>query len=162
MSPRRKDIALIASISLNVFLMGAAITVYTLHETGAPAIGGQRSTMRAAALSLDEAHRAAFTQLLHGQGQTIQAETRSARAIRDDAWASLAAEDFYPAATKRRLAEARALNVLAHRTVEDAVVDFAVGLTPAQRVKVQSRNATRTATHQRMELRKGTAEPALQ
>src|ERR1700722_6674710 len=133
MSLRRKDIALIASISLNVFLIGAAITVYALHETAAPATGGQRSSMRTAASSLDEAHKAAFMQLLRAQGQTIQGETRSARAIRDDAWASLAAENFDPAATKRRLAQARALNVLVHSTIEDAVVDFAVGLTPTQR-----------------------------
>jgi len=148
MSLRRKDIALIASISLNVFLIGAAITVYALHETAAPATGGQRSSMRTAASSLDEAHKAAFMQLLRAQGQTIQGETRSARAIRDDAWASLAAENFDPAATKRRLAQARALNVLVHSTIEDAVVDFAVGLTPTQRASFSQ--AIRRATfHQR-------------
>jgi uncharacterized membrane protein len=144
----RKDIALIASISLNVFLIGAAITVYALHETAAPAAGGQRSSMRAAASSLDEAHKAAFMQLLRAQGQTIQGETRSARAIRDDAWASLAAENFDPAATKRRLAEARALNVLVHSTIENAVVDFAVGLTPVQRASF-SQAIRRATPHQR-------------
>jgi len=144
MSLRRKDIALIVSISLNVFLIGAAVTVYALHETATPAAGGQRSSMRAAASSLDEAHKAAFMQLLHAQVQTIQGETRSARAIRDAAWASLAAENFDPAATKRRLTQARALNVLAHGTIEDAVVDFAVGLTPAQRASFSQ--AIRRAT----------------
>jgi uncharacterized membrane protein len=148
MSPRRKDIALIASIALNVFLIGAAMTVYALHQTSTPAIGGQRTSMRAAAMSLDDAHRTAFTKLLHGQGQTIQAETRAARAIRDEAWASLATAGFDPTATKRKLAEARELNVLAHRTVEDAVVDFAVGLAPAQRVSF-SRAMQRTASRPR-------------
>jgi len=133
MGLRRKDIALIVSISLNVFLIGAAMTIYALHETAPPVAGGQRSFMRAAASGLDETHKSAFMQLLHGQGQTIQSENRSARTIRDGAWASLATANFDPAATKRRLAQARELNVLAHRTLEDAVVDFAIGLTPAQR-----------------------------
>jgi uncharacterized membrane protein len=150
MNLRRKDIALIVSISLNVFLIGAGVTVYALHETGAPTPGGQRAPMRAASSGLDKAHRAAFMQLLQGQGKTIQAETRSARAIRDDAWASLAVRNFDPAVTKRRLAQARELNVLAHSTLEDAVVDFAAGLTPAQRV-VFSQALRHAALHQRTE-----------
>jgi uncharacterized membrane protein len=133
MSLRPKDIALVVSLLVNVFLVGAAITVYALHVAGGPAAGGQRSSMRAAASSLDDAHRAAFIQLLRRQGKAIQAETRSAKAIRDDAWASLAAGNFDPVSTKRRLAEARELNLRARTAIEDAVVDFAVGLTPAQR-----------------------------
>jgi uncharacterized membrane protein len=154
MNLRRKDVALIASLALNLFLIGAAMTVYALHAKGGAEIGGQRSSMRAAASGLDEPHRAAFMQLLRRQGQSIQAEARSARAIRDDAWRSLAAENFDPAATKRRLAQARELNVLVHRTVEDAVVDFAASLTPAQRASF-SQAMRRAATHQRMDGAKG-------
>jgi uncharacterized membrane protein len=114
MSLRPRDIALVISILINVFLIGAAVTIFTLHVKGIPVAGGERSSMRAAALSLDKAQRATFMRLLHTQGQAIQAETRSAKAIRDDAWASLASISFDPAVTKRRLAQARELNVLAH------------------------------------------------
>jgi uncharacterized membrane protein len=149
MGLRQKDIALVVSILVNVFLVGAAITVYALHVAGAPANVGQRSSMRAAASSLDQSHRAAFMQLLHRQGKAIQAETRSAKAIRDEAWASLDAGTFDPVSTKRRLAEARELNLLARTAIEDAVVDFAVGLTPAQRANfsvAMRRGATRQRT----------------
>ncbi len=148
MKLRAKDIALVLSILINVFLVGAAVTVYALHTKGVPAVGGQRSSMRAAALSLNEAHRAAFARLLHGQGQAIQAETRSAKAIRDEAWASLAAVNFDAAATKRQLAQARELNTLAHRAVEDAVVDFAAALPPAERASF-GQALRRAAAHQR-------------
>ena len=148
MNLRQRDIALVISVLINAFLIGAVVTVYMLHARVAPAVGGQRSLMRAAAMSLDEAHRAAFIRLLHGQGQAIQAETRSARAIRDNAWASLAADNFDAAATKRRLAQARELNVLARRAVEDAVVDFAAGLPPPQRVSF-SQAMRRAPSHQR-------------
>ena len=145
---RPRDIALIVSIFLNVFLVGAAMTIYALRQTGMHTMGGQRSSMHAAASSLDAARRAALIRLLHSQGQAIQAETRSAKAIRDEAWASLATASFDPALTKRRLAQARALNVLAHRSVEDAVVDFAAGLSPAQRA-IFSQAMRRAASHQR-------------
>jgi uncharacterized membrane protein len=148
MTPRQRDIALIVSISLNVFLIGAAITVYALREARAAITGAERSSMRVAASNLDAPHKAAFIRLLHGQGQTIQAETRAARAIRDSAWDSLGAPAFDPAEIKRRLAQARELNVLAHRTVEDAVVDFAVGLSPAQRASL-SQSMRHAASHQR-------------
>ncbi len=118
MSLGRKDLALILSASLNVFF---------------PVTGNQRSSMRAASSSLDPTHRAAFMELLRAEGQAIQAEARAARTIRDEAWASLAAPNFDPAATKGQLAEARDLNFRARRSIEDAVVDFSVGLSPAQR-----------------------------
>jgi uncharacterized membrane protein len=133
MALRRKDIALVVSISLNLFLIGAAVTIYALHQMGVNAPVGQRLSLRAAASNLDEGHKAAFMRLLNGQGRTIQAETRSAKAIRDQAWASMATANFDPAVTKRQLAQARALNGLARGTVEDAVIDFATGLTPTQR-----------------------------
>lgn len=148
MNPRARDVALVLSILMNVFLIGTAVTVYALHAKGVPAVGGQRSSMRAAALSLNEVHRAALVRLLHGQGQAIQAETRSAKAIRDDAWASLASVNFDPAATKRRLAQARDLNALARRAVEDAVVDFAAALPPAERASF-GKAMRRAAAHQR-------------
>jgi uncharacterized membrane protein len=154
MGLQRKDIALVASMLINVFLIGAVLTVYALHATAPPAGGGQRSSMRAAASSLDAAHRVAFMQLLHNHGKAIQAETRAARAIRDDAWASLAAANFDPATTKRRLGEARDLNLLAHKAIEDAVVDFNVGLTPAQRMSF-SRAMRRAPPHQRAESARG-------
>jgi uncharacterized membrane protein len=149
-----KDIVLVLSILTNVFLIGAAVTVYALHTKGVPAVGGQRSSMRAAALSLNDAHRAAFMRLLHSQGQAIQAETRSAKVIRDDAWASLAAINFDPSATKRQLAHARDLNALAHRAVEDAVVDFAAALPPAERANF-SQAMRRAAAHQRPDNARG-------
>ncbi len=154
MSLRPRDIALVVSILMNVFLIGAAVTIYIVHEKGDPISGGRRSSMRAAAMSLDEAHRTAFARMLRSQGKAIQAETRSAKAIRDDAWASLAADNFDPADAKQKLARARELNVTAHRAIEDAVVDFAVGLTPAQRASFINA-VRRAASHQHADFAKG-------
>lgn len=125
---RWKDIFLMTSVTINIFMIGAAMTLLTMHATLSPAAGLQRAPLRVAASVLDPKSKAALLNMLKMEGETIQTETRSARTIRDQAWASLSLTNFDPEITKKHLEQARELNVLARTTIENAVVDFAAKL----------------------------------
>ena len=89
--------------------------------------------MRRAAAVLDAADRAAFLRLLRAEGQAVRPANRQARALRLQAWNSLAEPNVDAATAKEKLARARTLNQESRASVEDAVVDFASALPVDQR-----------------------------
>ena len=58
---------------------------------------------------------------------------RAARTARLDAWRSLEAQPFDPQIAKARLAEIRGQEADARGQIENRIVDFAAGLSPADR-----------------------------
>ncbi|MGI9169291.1 MAG: periplasmic heavy metal sensor, partial [Caulobacteraceae bacterium] len=99
---------------------------------GGPA---RRPVLHAAALSLAPENRRRFNALLRTEGRGVQDANRRARALRAAVWDSFSAGVFDPARAEADLAQARALNAASRRTVEDGVVDFAAGLSAAERAR---------------------------
>jgi uncharacterized membrane protein len=129
MRPGALWVALGISLAANAFLAAFAIALFVSPRL-APASAG---ALKVAARQLDDGHRAVFIALLRADGRRLQPQTRAARILRRQAWASLQAPVFDPAGSKARLAAARALNLQARAVVEDSVIDFAASLPADQR-----------------------------
>lgn len=134
MTGRWTRIALAVSLAVNVFLIGAGATVIARNAQGQLARSPTRPALRAAAMGLAPKDRDALMAMLHIQGRGAKHANREARALRAEAWGSLGAANFDPAAAKAKLARARALNHAARGAVENGVIDFAATLPPGERV----------------------------
>jgi uncharacterized membrane protein len=127
----RTLIALIVSLALNLFLISAGATAYLLiRHAPARAVG---VGLRRAVTALSPPDRRAFVAVLRVNGARVRPDNRRARALRDRAWGGLADGSETAAVIKQQLAEARAINQTSRTTVENAVVDFGLGLDPAGR-----------------------------
>ncbi len=133
MTARWTRIALAASLAVNVFLIGAGATVIARNAHGPLARPASRSALRAAAMGLAPKDRDALMAVLRAQGRGAKGAAREARALRADAWGSLGAASFDPAAAKAKLARARALNHAARGAVVNGVIDFAATLPASER-----------------------------
>jgi uncharacterized membrane protein len=135
MNARGERAALIASLSLNLFL-AAGVAALFIWGAGLFALGGQAGSLRQVARSLDPAHRRALIAVLQAEGRAVRPETQRVRALRQDAWRSLEAPDFDPAKVKAELAQARTLNQDASGKVQDSLIDFAAALPIDQRASL--------------------------
>lgn len=133
MTGRWARIALAVSLAVNVFLIGAGATVIARNAQGSLERSPSRPALRAAAAGLAPKDRDALMALLHTQGRGAKHANREARALRAEAWGSLAETSFDPAAAKAKLARARALNHAARGAVENGVIDFAATLPAGER-----------------------------
>lgn len=135
-SPRALTLALIASVALNLFVIGAVVggvvVGHRLREA-APASARPRQPLWAAADALPAEHRRAYRQMLRGEAMGVGDQLRQARRARREAWTQLGADPLDRPAVARRLSEARALEMTARGGVEDRIVDFAADLPPAER-----------------------------
>ena len=127
-------IALIASLTLNLFLVGAGAGVIALgarmaHERPAPAL-------RRAALDLSPPYRGAFLAVLRTRARSVRAPVLQARGLRRAVWESLGAASFDPAAAKASLRQARLMDADSRGKVEDAVIAFAIALPAQQRTNL--------------------------
>jgi uncharacterized membrane protein len=134
MGGRWNVIALIGSVALNVFLIGAAAGVIALGAR--MALERPRPVLRRAAMSLAAPYRQAFLVTLRDRGQSVRAPVLAARVLRRSVWASLSAASFDPAAAKSQLRQARLMDANSRGMVEDGVIDFAAALPPGERVKL--------------------------
>ncbi|MDO8801408.1 periplasmic heavy metal sensor [Phenylobacterium sp.] len=135
-SQRTLTLALVASVALNLFVIGAVVGVVVLGHRMREAVGGAnrpRQPLWSAADTLPPEHQRAYRQLLRGQAGPVGGQMRQARQARRDAWGDLGAEPLNGPAVSRRLAEARALEMTARGGVEDRIVAFAATLPPAER-----------------------------
>ncbi|MGI8840333.1 MAG: periplasmic heavy metal sensor [Caulobacteraceae bacterium] len=159
MNARWTFIALVASIALNLFLLGIAVTVIALgvyrKGEGAP----QRPNLRSAALTLTPDQRTKFVALLRAEGDGVEAAGRQARSLRASAWGALAAASFDPLVAKADLARARALNQASRGKVEDAVMDFAAGLPSVDRARFGEAMRHRSARQDPSSARERLGEP---
>ncbi len=128
---RAPRVALIASLAFNVFLIAAIGAVLFLGA--APGRQGPVPVLRHAAASLNPDDRARFLAILRYQGRIAKPDNQRARMLRLEGWAALGDAAFDRAAIKAKLAQARDLNAATRGAVEDAVVDFAAALPPAER-----------------------------
>lgn len=138
MSRRTLLIVLFVSLAVNLFLVGALagglVIGQRMHgERPPPMQRGMAQPLWRAGDALPPESAMAYRQALRGAGPELRDAMRSARAERAEAWKSLAAEPFDPAATKRRLADIRGREADARGRIEERIVDYAAGLPAADR-----------------------------
>lgn len=167
MSDRGLKIGLIVSIILNVFLIGGiagGLAFWRLnpqvHAVAAPAGGPQqRRALRFAADELAPEQRAAFLQALRQARRASLAQVREAQAHRRDLAGLIGAAPFDRAAVIGALDGARTADVAVRTRLETAVVDYAAGLSPADRA-VFVRGLARTPTLRQPPARRNPQTPA--
>ncbi len=138
-SQRTLTLALVASVALNLFVIGAVVGVLILgHRLREAANGANRpgQPLWTAADTLRPEQQRAYRQVLRGEAAGVGGQMRQARQARRAAWADLGAEPLDGPAVSRRLAEARALEMTAREGVEDRIVAFAATLPPADRAEL--------------------------
>ena len=120
------------SLTLNLFVIGAVAGVLILRQQIlSHAIAGDPLMSAAAALS--PARRDAFKALLSEKLQSVRPGLRDARMARRQAMAIMRSEPFDRAGASADLARARADDVAARETVEEAFLDFSAHLAPSER-----------------------------
>lgn len=154
MSDRNLKIGLIVSIILNVFLIGGiagGLAFWRLNPqvqaAATPPGGGpqQRRALRFAADELAPEQRAAFLQALRQARRASLAQVREAQAHRRELAGLIGAAQFDRAAVIGALDGARTADIAVRTRLETAVVDYAAGLSPADRA-VFVRGLARTPT----------------
>ncbi|WP_312161675.1 periplasmic heavy metal sensor [Phenylobacterium sp.] len=137
MSRKALFVMLFVSLAVNLFLVGAlagGLVVGQRFRADRPPMASRpvQPLWRAGdVLPPDRAQ--AYRQALRDEAPGMRETMRAARAARQDAWRAIGQDPFDPVATKRRLAEIRAQEAGARGQIDDNVVDFAAGLSPADR-----------------------------
>ena len=135
MKGRWTIILLVASLALNLFLIGAAAGVIALGARIAEAspVARPGPVLRRAAMALTPENRRSFVAVLRESGQAARPTTQQARQLRREAGASVGDTTFDAAAAKAKLGEARTLDQASRARIEDAVIDFAASLPTDER-----------------------------
>ena len=127
-------IGLIASVALNLFLIGTGVGVIALGERMAHRPQAQRpGALVRATRDLPQPERRAMRQMLRQAWLEVRPATEQSRALRLDGWSALAVATPDPAQAKAKLAQSRQLDLANRAKVEERVVDYAMGLSPANR-----------------------------
>lgn len=138
MSPRALTIALLASLAVNLFVIGAAAGVLLsgrLQPTPAGQPIGPMALWRAGD-DLPEQERQAYHTLLREQSMAVRDDVRRSRHARRDAFRALGDDPVDAPAVRGRLDEARRLEMQARGRVESSLVDFAARLPPRERAEL--------------------------
>ena len=129
-------IGLVASLALNLFLIGTGAGVVALgmrmaHEpgTGHPAAGA----LFWATEGLPQPDRRAMRQMLRGLRDEAKGDTDRSLALRVAAWSALADPTPDVAAIDQKLAESRQTDIAVRTRAEQQIVDYAAHLPPADR-----------------------------
>jgi len=127
-------VGLIASLALNVFLIGAAAGVVALGQR----MAGQNAAARPGVLvrataGLPQPDRHDIRMLLRQAWMNVRPDVARSRALSLDAWTSLADPKADAQVIKLKLAQSRQLDIAARAQVEQAFVDAALRLPPADR-----------------------------
>ena len=145
MARRTLTIALIASAALNLFLVGAVVGGLLAgraeHRPATPKQGRGGPPLWAAGQALSPEHREAYRHMLRNRAPGSAEDFRAARRLRAEAWQAIATEAPDAAAAKAALAQARQLDASARGELEGRVVDFALALPAAERVKLAAQLA---------------------
>lgn len=134
-------IALIASLILNVFLVGIGIGVLVTGVRLTPGQPPQQQRRFApnawmAAEALPPAERIKFRQMLRDRATAVQPELKSVRLARREAIALMSQPNYDPKAAGEALKRAREGELHAREEIDAAVVDYLTKLTPEQRTAV--------------------------
>ena len=134
MRGRWLTVGLIVSVTLNLFLIGAGGGVLWLGMR----MARENAVMRAGALvrasrDLPQPDRRNMRLMLRQAWLAVKAPAEQSRALRLDAWGSIADPAATAAQIKQKLAQSRQLDLADRTTVEEKVVDYALALPPADR-----------------------------
>ncbi|MFI4975083.1 MAG: periplasmic heavy metal sensor [Caulobacterales bacterium] len=128
-------IGLIASVALNLFLLGTAAGVVALGmrmaQEGRPRPGAFVRATR----ELPPEPRMAMRAMLQQAWSQQAPAARQSLALRIDAWTALAAPIPDVAAIKQKLEQSRGIDTASRTKVEEAVVNYAAALPADQRAK---------------------------
>jgi len=136
MRPRWLIIALMASLAVNLFLIGAGAGVIALGQRMArQAPGPPRPTgaLLWATDDLPQPQRRAMRLMLRDVRQQVQADTDRSAALRVAAWRALADPRPDVTAIDQKLAESRQADIAVRARVEQAIIDYALRMPPADR-----------------------------
>jgi uncharacterized membrane protein len=136
MRPRWLVIGLVASLALNLFLIGAGAGVVALGMrmarepgTGRPAAGA----LFWATEGLPQPGRRAMRQMLRDLRDQAKGDTDRSLALRAAAWSALADPSPDVAAIDQQLAQSRQTDIAVRTRAEQQIVDYAAHLPPADR-----------------------------
>ena len=132
MERRQLIVVLVASVVLNVFLVGAAVAYLMLGPKLGHASHAHAQAI-AAAERLDPEHRQPYRQMLKQQGRAAKPLFREAKLARRDAASLFAAQTYDRAAVAAALDRSRRAEFQGRAQLENAMLDFAAGLTPRER-----------------------------
>jgi uncharacterized membrane protein len=134
MRPRWLIVGLIASVALNLFLVGAGAGVIAL---GMQMAGKPPSTRPGAffwaSQALPQPDRRAFRQMLTQVRRDTRADSDHSLAVRTQAWGALADPKPDVATIKQQLEQGRQTDIAVRARAEERIVDYVAGLAPADR-----------------------------
>ncbi len=142
MSGRTMKHALVASLVLNFFLLGATASAW-YWRSAPPASQRTEQGLAAAAQQLEPATRQAFRQALADARAEVRADSRAAREARERLAGLLEAPDLDRQAIDGTLDATRAADLKVRARTERAVIDFAERLDPQSRAKLVEGLASR-------------------
>lgn len=138
MNSRSWKVLLVASLVLNVFLVGAivggAYQWFAAHGATAPVLAQQRA-LRFAAQTLPAERQKAFVDGLKNARREGRLFAREGREGRREVLSLLAAPQFDRAALDAALARTREADSRLRAQVEGSVADFAATLSPEERIQ---------------------------
>lgn len=134
MSQRTLSIALIVSLVVNVFVIGAIVGAFGMRMR----VEEQRRQPPRAAImrmseQLPEDVRNRYMAAMRAQGQANRPKMELVRQARADAMRAFAAEPFDAKAASDALARARTAETETRAALETTIVEFAKGLAPEER-----------------------------
>ncbi|SOF01454.1 Uncharacterized membrane protein [Burkholderia sp. OK233] len=139
MNGRSWKIVLVASLVLNVFLLGAivggAYQWFAAHGATTTVLAQQRTALRFAAETLPAERQKAFIDGLKNARREGRQYTREGREGRHEVLRLLAAPQFDRAALDAALARTREADSSLRAQVEGSVADFAATLSPEERIE---------------------------
>ena len=137
MRPRWLIIGLVASLALNLFLVGAGVGVIALGARMArqqqPAPPRPTGALFWATDELPQPARHAMRLMLMGLRDQAKPATDRSIALRTAAWGALADPNPDVTAINQKLAESRQADIAVRASVEQAIVDYVVHMPPADR-----------------------------
>jgi len=134
MRPRWLIIGLVASLALNLFLIGAVAGVWALAVGIAKQNPGARpSALFWATQALPQPDRRQMRQMLKGVRDQARPAATQSLALRAAAWGALAGAKPDAAAIEQQLARSRQIDIAVRTEAEDQIVDYAARLPPTDR-----------------------------
>jgi len=135
MRPRWLVIGLIASLALNLFLIGAGAGVIALgtRMAGRSTPPRQIGALFWATENLPQPARRDMRLMFRDVRGEVKADTDRSLALRTAAWAAIADPKPDTAAIDQKLAESRQIDIGARAHVEQRIVDYAAHMSPADR-----------------------------
>lgn len=133
MRPRWLIVALVVSVALNLFLIGAGAGIVALGLRIASNNGGRPGAYFWATQAMAQPARGEVRQGLVTLRDQLRADVDRSRALRIQAWNGLAAAKPDTAAIKQGLAQGRQIDLASRTRVEEHLVDQVAALPPADR-----------------------------